>query len=286
MSNSNTKVWLITGSSSGFGRSLVEAVLKKGDRVVATARKPEQLDDLAQQYPDTIHPVRLNVTNLQDAQAAVESALNQYDRIDVLVNNAGYATLGAIEEVSDEEIRRQFETNCFGVLNVTRAVLSTMREQRSGHILNISSGNGVVAFGGLGIYSATKFAIEGISEALAQEVKPLGINVTLIKPGQFRTNGFASIVTPKHLIADYAETSGMMIDSIRASHGKQPGDPAKAAVAMIQVVESDNPPLRLALGEDSANVIAQKLDAMKAELEAWKSVSLSTAFEGETAIAP
>lgn len=286
MSNSDTKVWLITGSSSGFGRSLTEAVLKHGDRVVATARKPEQLDDLVQQYPETIHPVRLDVTSLQDVQAAVESALNQYDRLDVLVNNAGYAALGAIEELSDEEIRRQFETNCFGVLNVTRAVLPTMRERRSGHILNISSFAGVVAFGGLGIYSATKFAIEGISEALVQEVKPLGIDVTLIEPGSFRTNGAASIVTPNHLIADYAEISGMMIGSMQASHGKQPGDPAKAAAAMIQVVESDNPPLRLALGEDSTNGIAQKLDAMKAELEAWKSVSLGTAFEGETAIAP
>lgn len=282
MTNSDAKVWLITGSSSGFGRSLLEAVLKKGNCVVATARKPEQLDDLVQQYPETIHPVRLDVTNLQDVQAAVESALNQYDRIDVLVNNAGYAAMGAIEELSDEDIRRQFETNCFGVLNVTRAVLPTMREQRSGHILNISSFAGVVAFGGLGIYSATKFAIEGISEALVQEVKPLGINVTLIEPGSFRTNGAASIVTPKHPIADYAATSGMMIDSMRVSNGKQPGDPAKAAVAMIQVVESNNPPLRLALGEDSANGIAQKLDAMKAELEAWKSVSLSTAFENET----
>lgn len=279
---SDSKVWLITGSSSGFGRSLTEAVLKKGDRVVATARKPEQLDDLIKQYPDTIKTVRLDVTNLQEVQAAIESALTAYDRIDVLVNNAGYPAMGAIEELSDEEIRRQFETNCFGVLNVTRAVLPTMREQRSGHILNISSFAGVVAFGGLGIYSATKFAIEGISEALVQEVKPLGINVTLIEPGSFRTNGAASIVTPKYPIADYAAISGKMIDSMRASNGKQPGDPAKAAIAMIQVVESDNPPLRLALGEDSANGIAQKLDAMKAELETWKIVSLSTAFAGET----
>lgn len=166
MTNSDTKIWLITGSSSGFGRSLVEAVLQKGDRVVATAQKPEQLDDLVQQYPETIHPVRLDVTNLQEIQSALESALNQYDRIDVLVNNTGYPAMGAIEELSDEEIRRQFETNCFGVLNVTRAVLPTLREQHSGHILNISSFAGVVAFGGLGIYSATKFAIEGISEAL------------------------------------------------------------------------------------------------------------------------
>ncbi|MEH1844053.1 MAG: oxidoreductase [Nostoc sp.] len=280
MTNSDAKVWLITGSSSGFGRSLVEAVLKGGDRVVATARKPEQLDDLAQQYPETIHPVRLDVTNLQDVQAAVESALDQYDHIDVLVNNAGYAAMGAIEELSDDDIRRQFETNFFGALSMIRAVLPTMREQRSGHILNISSFASVASLSGLGVYSATKFALEGASEALAQEVKPLGIKVTLIEPGAFRTNGAgSSMVTPKHPITDYAETSGKMIDVIRSLHGNQPGDPAKAAAAMIQVVESDDPPMRLALGEDSANGIVQKLDAMKAELEAWKPLSISTAFE-------
>jgi NAD(P)-dependent dehydrogenase (short-subunit alcohol dehydrogenase family) len=282
MANSDAKVWLITGSSSGFGRSLVEAVLKKGDRVVATARKPEQLNDLIQQYPETIHTVRLDVTNLQEVQAAIESALNQYDRIDVLVNNAGYASAGAIEEFSDEDIRRQFETNVFGALNVTRAVLPTMREQRSGHILNISSSSGVASSSGFGIYSATKFALEGASEALAQEVKPLGIKVTMIEPGLFRTKLIGQGVIPKHLIADYTETSGKIIEWSRAMDGKQPGDPAKAAAAMIQVVESDNPPLRLALGDDAVNVIAQKLDAMKAELEAWKPVSLSTAFEGQT----
>lgn len=286
MTNSDAKVWLITGSSSGFGRSLVEAVLKKGDRVVATARKPEYLDDLVQQYPETVHAVRLDVTNLQDVQAAIKSALNQYDRIDVLVNNAGYPAMGAIEELSDDDTRRQFETNFFGALSMIRAVLPTMREQRSGHILNISSFAGVASFSGLGIYSATKFALEGASEALAQEVKPLGIKVTLIEPGGFRTNAIgSSMVTPKHPISDYAETSGKTIDFMRASHGKQPGDPAKAADAMIQVVESDDPPLRLALGEDSANGIVQKLDAMKAELEAWKFVSISTAFEGETVAA-
>lgn len=285
MANSDTKVWLITGCSSGFGRSLTEAVLKKGDRVVATARKPERLDDLVQQYPETIHTVRLDVTNLQDVQAAIESALNQYDRIDVLVNNAGYAAMGAIEELSDEDVRQQFDTNFFGALNVTRTVLPTMREQRNGRILNISSFAGVASLSGLGIYSATKFALEGMSEALAQEVKPLGIKVTLIEPGGFRTNALGSLVTPKQPIADYTETSGKMIESMQASSGSQPGDPAKAAIAMIQVVESDNPPLRLALGEDSANGIAQKIDAMKAELEAWKSVSINTAFEDKTVTA-
>lgn len=285
MTNSDAKVWLITGSSSGFGRSLVEAVLKKGERVVATARKPEQLDDLVQQYPETVHAVRLDVTNLQDVQAAIKSALNQYDRVDVLVNNAGYAAMGAIEELSDDDTRRQFETNFFGALSMIRAVLPTMREKRSGHILNISSFAGVASFSELGIYSATKFALEGVSEALAQEVKPLGIKVTLIELGGFRTNGLGSLITPKHPISDYAESSGKTIDFMRALHGKQPGDPAKAADAMIQVVESDDPPLRLALGEDSANGIMQKLEAMRAELEAWKSVSINTAFEGETVAA-
>lgn len=286
MVNSDSKVWLITGSSSGFGRSLTEAVLNKGDRVVATARKPEQLDDLVKQYPDTIKTVRLDVTNLQDVQTALKSALNAYARIDILVNNAGYGTIGAIEEVSDDDIKRQFDTNFFGALNMTRAVLPTMREQRSGHILNISSVAGVVSFVGGGIYCATKFALEAVSEALAQEVKPLGIKVTLIEPGSFRTDfSGRSIVTPEHMIADYAETSGKVIKWNQEMDGKQPGDPVKAVAAMIQVIESDNPPLRLALGEDSVNGITQKLESMKAELEAWKSVSLSTGFEGGTVAA-
>ncbi|WP_193199842.1 oxidoreductase [Nostoc sp. MG11] len=279
----NSKVWLIRGSSSGFGRSLTEAVLKKGDRVVATARKPEQLDDLVKQHPDAIAAVRLDVTNPQEVQAAVKLALNAFARIDILVNNAGYGAVGAIEEVSDEDIKRQFDTNFFGALNMTRAVLPTLREQRSGHILNISSLAGVVSFSGAGIYCATKFALEAVSEALAQEVKPLGIKVTNIEPGSFRTdfNG-RSIVTSAHPIADYAGTSGRVIESNQAMDGNQPGDPVKAVTAMIQVVESESPPLRLALGEDAVNGITQKLDSMKAELEAWKSVSLSTRFEGET----
>lgn len=239
MTTSDAKVWLITGSSSGFGRSLTEAVLKNGDRVIATARKPEQLNDLVKQYPELLHTVRLDVTNLQEVQAAIESALNAYGRIDVLVNNAGYGAVGVVEEVSDDETRRQFDTNFFGVLNVTRAVLPTMREQRSGHILNISSVGGVVSFSGAGIYCATKFALEGVSEALAQEVKPLGIKVTIIEPGAFRTDfSGRSIAISGQTIADYAETSGKVIEWNRELDGKQSGDPAKAATAMIQVVES------------------------------------------------
>ncbi len=281
MVSSDAKVWLITGSSTGFGRALTEAVLKHKDRVVATARKPEQLNDLVNQYPDTIKAIQLDITNLQDIRAAIEAALNAYARIDVLVNNAGYGTMGAIEEVSDDDIKRQFDTNLFGALNMTRAVLPTMREQRSGHILNISSVGGVVSFAGTGIYCATKFALEAVSEALSQEVKPLGIKVTIVEPGAFRTDfSGRSIVTPERAIADYAETSGKLIQWNQEIDGKQPGDPAKAAAAMIQVVESENPPLRLALGEDSVNGITQKLESMKAELEAWKEVSINTAFEG------
>lgn len=278
--NNTDKVWLITGSSTGLGRALAQAVVERGYHLVATARQPEQLKELSDRYPDRVTTIALDVTNAQSIQQAVEAALNAYNRIDVLVNNAGYGTVGAIEEVNDDDIRRQFDTNLFGAINVTRAILPTLREQRSGHILNISSANGISAFAGVGIYSATKFALEAISEALAQEVKPLGIKVTIIEPGSSRTN-FSSraLSTLSHQINDYAQTSGKIVQRLQERDGKQPNDPAKVAAAMIQVVESDNPPLRLALGEDSVSLITQKLESMKAELEAWKDVSINTAFE-------
>jgi NADP-dependent 3-hydroxy acid dehydrogenase YdfG len=210
--NNTDKVWLITGSSTGLGCALAQAVLERGYHLVATARQPEQLKELSgsfavakgNRYPDRVTTIALDVTNAQSIQQAVEAALNAYNRIDVLVNNAGYGTVGAIEEVNDDDIRRQFDTNLFGAINVTRAILPTLREQRSGHILNISSANGISAFAGVGIYSATKFALEAISEALAQEVKPLGIKVTIIEPGSSRTN-FSSraLSTLPHQINDY-----------------------------------------------------------------------------------
>ncbi len=281
MSDKKPKVWFITGSSTGFGRSLTEAVLKHGDRVVATARKPEQLDSLMQHYPAAAKAVRLDVTNPQDVRDAIKAAIDAFGRIDVLVNNAGFASVGAIEAVSDAAVRRQFETNFFGALDVTRAVLPTLRQQRSGHILNISSVGGFASFGALGIYCATKFALEGISEALAKEVSPLGIKVTIVEPGAFRTeiNGQA-LAIPDTRIDDYADSTGGILQWLESMDGKQPGNPDKAAEAMIQVVESDKPPLRLALGADAVETIAAKLEAVRGELDAWKQVSIDTAFEG------
>lgn len=277
----DTKVWLITGSSTGFGRSLTEAVLKHGYRVVATARKPEQLNDLVEQYQDTAKAFRLDVTDPQNISEVVDFALKTFGQIDVLVNNAGYGAIGTIEEVSDEAIQRQFDTNVFGALKMMRAVLPLMRKQRSGHILNLSSVGGFVSFGATGIYCGTKFALEALSEALSKEVESLGIKVTIVEPGAFRTdfNG-RSLAAPEQLIDDYAPITTPFLQWLQEMDGKQPGDPDKAAQAMIKVVESDNPPLRLALGADAVGAIEAKLESVKTELDAWRQVSLDTAYEG------
>lgn len=277
----DTKVWLITGSSTGFGRCLTEAVLKHGDRVVATARKPEQLNDLVEQYPETAKAFRLDVTDPQNISEVVDFALKTFGQIDVLVNNAGYGAVGAIEEVSDEAIQRQFDTNVFGALKMMRAVLPLMRKQRSGHILNLSSVGGFVSFGATGIYCGTKFALEALSEALSKEVESLGIKVTIVEPGAFRTdfNG-RSLAAPEQLIDDYAPITSPFLQWLQEMDGKQPGDPDKAAIAMIKVVESNNPPLRLALGADAVSMIEAKLESVKTELDAWRQVSLDTAYEG------
>lgn len=278
----NRKVWLITGSSTGFGRSLTEAVLKKSDRVIATARKPEHLEDLIQQYPDTAKAVHLDVTNAQDIHDAVNATIQTFGQIDVLVNNAGYALLGAVEEVTDTEIQQQFATNFFGALNVTRAVLPKMRDRRSGHIINITSIGGLAGGPGWGIYCATKFGLEGLSECMALEVAHLGIHVTIVEPGAFRTNLGTSGTPMAKEIPDYAESSGRTREWRINNAGREPGDPKKAAEAIIQVVESDQPPLRLVLGEDAVNAVESKLNSLKAELDSWKEVSLNTGFAAET----
>jgi NAD(P)-dependent dehydrogenase (short-subunit alcohol dehydrogenase family) len=279
--NSESRVWLITGCSTGFGRALAEAVLEKGDRLIATARNAEKLQDLVQSYPQQVQTLSLDVTDPDNIRSVISQAKDAFGRIDVLVNNAGYGTMGAIEEVSDEEIRRQYDTNVFGTLNTIRAVLPIMRQQRNGHILNLSSVGGIMSFAATGIYCSTKFAVEGLSEALSKEVASLGIKVTIVEPGAFRTdfNG-RSLSVPEKRIDDYNETTGNFLEWLQQMDGKQPGDPEKAAKAMIQAVESDKPPLRLALGEDAVEEIEQKLQSVKDDLDQWRDVSINTAFEG------
>ena len=274
------KVWFITGSNSGFGRSLTEAVLAKGDNVVATTRHPEEIQDLVEQYPDTVKAVTLDITKSEEISKAIDTALSTFGQVDVLVNNAGFGTLGAVEEIEDEQVRKQFEVNCFGTLNLTKALLPHFRQKKSGHILNVSSVGGFTSFPGTGIYSATKFAIEGYSEALAKEITPLGIKLTLVEPGAFRTE-FAgdSLATPENPIDDYEETAHKFVKQQEEMSGEQPGDPDKAAQAMIKVVESDNPPMRLVLGEDALKGVRQKIETFQQELKEWEDVTLSTSFE-------
>ncbi|MEM1254213.1 MAG: oxidoreductase [Cyanobacteria bacterium P01_H01_bin.21] len=273
------KVWLITGCSTGFGRALAEAVLQQGDSLIATARNPEQLQPLIEDYPKTSMAVRLDVTSSQDIQVAVNIAIATFGRIDVLVNNAGHGLIAALEEVSDVEIQQFFETNFFGALRLTRIVLPLMRQQGSGHIVNMSSTAGLVGFGGSSLYCGAKFALEGTSEALAKEVEPFGIKVTLIEPGAFRTdfNG-RSLAAAKQSVAAYATVSGASLQWFKEMDGQQPGNPAKAAQAIIQAVESPHPPMRLALGTDAIHLIQKKLEWVKADLDAWQQLSVSTDY--------
>ncbi|MBD2515118.1 SDR family NAD(P)-dependent oxidoreductase [Nostoc sp. FACHB-973] len=280
-----TRVWFITGSSKGLGRALAETLLESGETVVLTARNPQLIEDLAASFPEHTLAVQLDVTKPEEVREAVKQAIAKFGRIDVLVNNAGYGILGAIEEVSNEEVRYQFETNFFGVLEVLRTVLPCMRQQGSGHIINISSVGGFVGYAGTGIYNGTKFAVEGISEALAQEVTPLGIKITIVEPGAFRTDFVTrSLVITDIEINDYETVIGEMRKGARdildqKLEFQEPGDPKKAALAIIQAVDSDNPPLRLVLGEDAIYAINTKLELVKAELDAWKEVSVNTAFD-------
>lgn len=276
-----SKVYLITGTSSGFGRSLAEAVLKRGDKVVLTARKPEDVEELAAQHKDNVIAVRLDVTNALERRQAVETAIDKFGRVDVLVNNAGQGSLGALEEFSSEQIRKQFEVNFFGVIEMTREMLPVMRRQKRGHILNLTSIGGLVSIGSFSLYCATKFAVEGFSEGLRDEVKPLGINITIVEPGAFRTS-FAgdSNMQPEKTIDDYQPVVEPIRQYLYGSNGKQPGDPHKAALAMIQAVESPKPPLRLILGADAFGLWEKKRTAMDEEFAKWRKIGEDTAFDG------
>jgi NAD(P)-dependent dehydrogenase (short-subunit alcohol dehydrogenase family) len=277
------RTWFITGASTGFGRVLAEEVLKAGGKVIATARNRDKVADLEAKYPQKAKALALDVTDDSQVDSAVTQAFAQFGRVDVLVNNAGYGVAGAIEEVSESEFMPMFETNVFGLLRVTRAFLPHLRKQRSGHILNLSSIGGVVASPGMGYYNATKFAVEGISEALAAEVAPLGIHVTIIEPGPFRTDFLGrSGVVAKTRVADYDTTAGNMRKYFAENNGKQKGDPVRAVHAMMQIVESPNPPLRLPMGASALERLRNKLASWKKEIGAWEQVTLGADFpEGE-----
>jgi len=274
-------VWFVTGASRGLGAEIVREGLARGHNVIATARDPEAIRRAYPETPAGLLAATADVTSPEQLQAAVDAGLARFGRIDVVVNNAGYGLVGAVEEVSDDAARALFDVNVFGVLNTLRATLPVLRSQRSGHVLNISSVGGFTTAPGVGLYGATKFALEGISEALFGELAPLGVHVTIIEPGGFRTdflNGASLKVEPAS-IADYAAGAGPVRESMATNDGRQAGDPAKAAAAILDVTELDNPPLRLQLGADAVARIEAKLDLVRRELGQWRHVALATALD-------
>jgi NAD(P)-dependent dehydrogenase (short-subunit alcohol dehydrogenase family) len=276
-----SKVWMITGAGRGLGCEFARAAIIAGDRVVATGRDAEKVAQALGTASPNLLVLPLDVTRDADPAAAVEAALAHFGRIDVLLNNAGYPLFGAVEECSTVELEAQFRTNVFGLLAVTRAVLPAMRNQGSGHIVNVSSMAGYKGWPGSSAYSASKFAVEGLTESLAAEVAPFGIRVTMIEPGYFRTEllsetslGFAARELP-----EYAAITGQMRRQISGVNGQQPGDPAKLVQAVRSVIEADNPPLRLLLGPDAVEIAEQKMTERRSELESWRSLSVSTNFD-------
>ena len=275
MSSSNDKpVWLITGCSTGFGRELASLLIGRGYRVAATARDPAKIADLVMGHDATALAAKLDVNKASDVQAAVEATKQKFGRIDVLVNNAGYGYLAAVEEGDEADIRAMFDTNVFGLAAMTRAILPIMRAQRSGAIVNISSMGGFIGFPGSGYYAATKFAVEGMSESLSKEVAPFGIKVVIVEPGPFRTDWAGrSIKTPKRPIEAYAETAIARRRQIQGISGSQPGDPVRAAEAIIATVEQANPPLRLPLGNFAYDAMRAEIEAVRKEAEGVEAVA-------------
>jgi NAD(P)-dependent dehydrogenase (short-subunit alcohol dehydrogenase family) len=274
-------VWLVTGASSGFGRAITEAAVEAGDVVVATARHPGALDDLAAARPDRVEALRLDVTDQAAAAAVVADVEARYGRIDVLVNNAGRGQVGAAEETTDAELRALFDLHVFGPAALVRAVLPGMRERGSGAIVQMSSFGGQVAYPGFSAYCATKFALEGYSEALAAEVGPLGIAVVVVEPGAFRTAFSGAALGQSARIPAYDATVGPIREMITGIDGAQPGDPAKAAAAILAALDAERPPLRLPLGDDAVDGILGHLESVGSEVRAWEAVARATAFEAE-----
>lgn len=270
-------VWLVTGCSSGFGRAMVEELARRGRRVIATARRPEAIADLAATYPGLITALPLDVTDAAAAREVVTRGEASLGPIGVVVNNAGYGLIGAFEECSDEQVRRNFEVNFFGASNVIRAALPGMRERRGGTIVNISAAAVISNYAGFGAYGAAKSALEGLSEALRAELAPVGVRVMIVRPGPFRTDFIArSMDAAATKIADYDPTSGRFAQMLSKMSGKQPGDPAKAAGVIIHAAESASPPSRLTLGKYAIDKTRKQLAQAGAELERWAEVGAAT----------
>ncbi|MFF9175807.1 oxidoreductase [Streptomyces sp. NPDC014793] len=273
------KVWLVTGASSGFGRAVTEAALAAGDVVIGAARRPEALAGLVAAHPDQVEALRLDVTDGAAVEEAVRDVVARHGRIDVLVNNAGRTHVGAVEETTDQELRDLFELHFFGPAALVRAVLPHMRERRSGAIVQMSSMGGQMSFAGFGAYSGTKFALEGMSEALADEVREFGIKVLIVEPGGFRTSlmeaGRAGVSADSGLYAKVAETRGLVANG----DGTQPGDPAKAAALILAALEAERTPLRLPLGDDGVSAVLSHLDQVREDVAGWEKRSRAMAFD-------
>jgi NAD(P)-dependent dehydrogenase (short-subunit alcohol dehydrogenase family) len=285
MSQKNSLAWFITGCSSGFGRELTKVVLARGYRAAVTARNTKQVEDLVAGHEDRTLALPLDVTDPAQVAESVQHAEEHFGGIDVLVNNAGIGYFAAVEESEEKDIRRMFEIDFFGLARMIHAVLPGMRKRRRGHIVNLASICGLAPVPSLGYYCGAKFAVEGLSECLAMEVGPLGIKVTLVEPSAFRTEWAGRSANEASLeIADYAATAGAVRRQMREQSGNQPGDPVRAASAIIQAVEAPNPPLHLLLGKDALRMAQEKLNVLRRDFDTWKNVTVGADFPaGETA---
>jgi NAD(P)-dependent dehydrogenase (short-subunit alcohol dehydrogenase family) len=278
MSDNEKKVWFITGASSGFGKAYTEYAVQQGYNVVITARRLDKLKELRSIAPDQVEAIKMDVNNNEEIISAVKQAIDRFGHIDVLINNAGYGIVGAVEETPEDELRAQMETNFFGAVAVTKAVLPVMREQKTGAIVNISSLGGQLSFAGFGAYSASKFALEGISEALAAEVAPFGIKVLIVEPGAFRTELASSAMKHMPAMDAYKDSVGKTREFAKGMDGTQDGDPFKAAAAIDKALNSDNMPLRLQLGKDAVDAIKQHSEVLLKQLSDWEDVASDTSF--------
>ncbi|MBQ6334591.1 MAG: SDR family NAD(P)-dependent oxidoreductase [Erysipelotrichaceae bacterium] len=274
-------VWFVTGASKGLGLNIVKEALKAGYRVAATSRTVESLTKEISETEDRFYPLSMDLSSEEDIKRAIESVVEHFGQIDCVVNNAGYAQYGYIEEVTDQEARADFEVNVFGLLSVIRNALPYLRGQGHGHIINISSKGGFHAGAGTGVYCASKYAVEGISEALYFEMQPFGVHVTAVKPGGFRTNFYGSLKMTKNLLEPYAEMHARTEEANKSYIGHQPGNPQKAAEVLLQVYESENPPLHLFLGSDGYKSAIKKYNEVKRDMDEWKALAISTDYQDE-----